>query len=204
MVPKKKSSTRRVIPQKLWAEVKRLFASEKDGGQDLVAFLARRGHAVTQAQIDRKAKAEGWISGARVREIRQAAEAALAERLCEEVRGRLSTWEGQARLIAREANLILRFTQQQRTTDPSRSMNAKTLRTVATTLSLAQEMEARAIGFDIFRGLPFSHIEPDVTETPQQNTVIIREYTEDEIEKVRRDAEEAFAEAYGRWRSDAT
>jgi hypothetical protein len=196
---KPKGARRLNIPKEIWADVRKLYETENYSQRDLVAYMAARGWKVAQSKIAQVAIDERWVKGAILEQLRADVHTEIAERFGDDVRRFLSTAAGQARLLAREAIAILAKANEARKIDPMHTMNPITLRTLSSVLKETQEMEARAIGFDIDRGRPmaWSPDEANKVEKEPEGQIVVRQFSEDELVDLRKRSRVNHGEATG-------
>lgn len=152
---KKPVGRKSALTDEFWEELKALYEGAGYSQRDVVNYARTRGVVISQAAICRRATDHGWVKGSKKAEIREAVFDEIREQVGEGFRKMLEQHANQSLTLEMEILQHFRSAQETRKVDPDYKIPAVTLNQLGATLRGAQEMRARAMGFNYREGRPF-------------------------------------------------
>lgn len=191
---KYKRPKRKKIPDELWEEMKVQYETGSYSQRALVNYAKAKGYSITQSAISAHAINNNWVKGAIRDEIRDRIMEDVRKKIGNEIADMLDLHTKQARLIQSEAMRYFVHAESMRANPatPDYKMPVNQIATIAATLDRAQDMHARAMGWNYKEGRPFKHEDDDDAESAIEK-LHVRMMTPDEEAEIRRQQSEEYA-----------
>lgn len=167
------------LSEELWAELKGLYESGTYSFRQLVDYTKSRGFVVSAQTIQRRSAVEGWIKGSVVEEIRESIVKESKEKIGKAILDMLALHKQQSNALMAEAMRTLANAEKKRTKADDYVLPAATLVSITNVLGKAQEMQARALGWDLKEGKPLGK---DDNKPTEDTTVLAVEVMSDQEE----------------------
>lgn len=179
------------IPASLWDELRELWEGGDYQQRELADYAKSRGYPISQSRISDYGTTHGWVKNSRLKELRDEAASAVADRMGVELRDMLGRHSRYAKAMQEIALRHVGLAADQMRKDPSYKMPPNIMRSVLGTLRDAAEMEARAMGFDYNTGRPFAFDKNNPAGEGDVPAPVMRieEYTAAELAEIEAQAE---------------
>lgn len=190
--PPKKAKTRRrsVITSNIWEELRALYEGGNYSQRHLMDYAAAKGIRISQSAISRRAMQEGWVKNSKIEELRAELQNRAKEIFGETIAKMLGQHASGARMIAAEVFLHFKVAAENRKLPGGASyvIPPSQLSLLTETLNKAQQMEARALGFDFRTGKTVREANAEDSQ-PEVAELKVRVYTPQEEEEIQRRVE---------------
>lgn len=187
-----RTSNRRRIPDEIWEELRKLYETGDYSQDQLAAYMKARGYPVSQARISQRVTADNWIKGAELERLRKEEYDKIADRFGESTRKMLEQHAQTGKMIQLHVVQHFHAANEKRKTDPGHVIPAVILRMLSATAKEAQEIEARAVGWDYRTGRLFAYSGEQEAVEQQAPKMIFEEYSASEIDQLQTNAEREF------------
>lgn len=171
----------------IWVELKLLYETSGYTQRQLADYAKAKGYRLSQSGISRHAIQSNWVKNSKVEEIEQDIKSRIIGNVGDTIAKMHELHVETAKILQNEAMMHIKVVNERRKIDPNSLITPSALGTLAEVFMKAQNMHARALGFDYYTGKTFKEKNQD--ESGEIQRMKIGVLTPEDEARVRRASE---------------